>query len=48
MFRVDDIGAAVERVRSAGGTASEPMHEGYGIRAKCSDDQGVRFNLGRL
>ena len=48
MFRVDDIGAAVEGVRSAGGTAGEPMHEGYGIRAECADDQGVRFYLGPL
>jgi uncharacterized protein len=48
MFRVDDIRAGVERVRAAGGTAGEPMHEGYGIRAECSDDQGVRFHLGQL
>jgi len=48
MFRVDDIGAAVERVRAAGGSASEPRHEGYGIRAECTDDQGVAFYLGQL
>jgi predicted enzyme related to lactoylglutathione lyase len=48
MFRVDDIQAAVERVRAAGGTASEPRHEGYGIRAECADDQGVRFLVGQL
>jgi predicted enzyme related to lactoylglutathione lyase len=48
MFRVDDIQAAVERVRAAGGTASEPLHEGYGIRVECADDQGVRFHLGQL
>ena len=48
MFRVDDIQAAVERVRAAGGTAGEPLHEGYGIRAECADDQGVRFSLGQL
>jgi uncharacterized protein len=48
MFRVDDIAAAVQRVRSAGGTAAEPVHEGYGIRAACTDDQGVVFNLGQL
>jgi predicted enzyme related to lactoylglutathione lyase len=48
MFRVDDIQAAVERVRAAGGTASEPQHEGYCIRAECADDQGVRFLLGQL
>jgi len=48
MFRVDDIAAAVERVRAAGGTATEPVHEGYGIRAECADDQGLRFHLGQL
>jgi predicted enzyme related to lactoylglutathione lyase len=48
MFRVDDIAAAVERVRAAGGKATEPVHEGYGIRAECADDQGVRFHLGQL
>jgi predicted enzyme related to lactoylglutathione lyase len=48
MFRVDDIRAAVERVRAAGGRADEPRHEGYGIRAECADDQGVRFYLGEL
>jgi predicted enzyme related to lactoylglutathione lyase len=48
MFRVDDIQAAVERVRAAGGTASEPVHEEYGTRAECADDQGVRFHLGQL
>jgi hypothetical protein len=39
MFRVDDIAAAVKRVRAAGGTAEAPVHEGYGIRAECADDQ---------
>jgi predicted enzyme related to lactoylglutathione lyase len=48
MFRVDDVQATVQRVRAAGGTASEPWHEGYGIRAGCADDQGVRFHLGQL
>jgi predicted enzyme related to lactoylglutathione lyase len=48
MFRVDDIAAAVERVRAAGGRASDPRHEGYGTRAECADDQGVRFHLGQL
>jgi predicted enzyme related to lactoylglutathione lyase len=48
MFRVDDIQAGVEQVRAAGGTASEPRHEGYGIRAECADDQGLRFYLGQL
>jgi predicted enzyme related to lactoylglutathione lyase len=48
MYRVDDIQAAVGRVRAAGGTATEPLREGYGIRADCTDDQGVRFYLGQF
>jgi len=48
MWRVDDINAAVERVRAAGGTASEPTHQGYGIAAVCTDDQDMPFNLGQL
>jgi len=48
MWRVDDIQAAVARVRAAGGTATEPTHQGYGIAAECTDDQGVAFNLGQL
>jgi predicted enzyme related to lactoylglutathione lyase len=48
MYRVNDISAAVGRVRAAGGSASEPVHEGYGSRADCTDDQGVPFYLGQL
>jgi predicted enzyme related to lactoylglutathione lyase len=48
MYRVDDIQAAVARVRAAGGSAGEPRHEGYGIRAECADDQGTRFHLGQF
>lgn len=48
MYRVDDIQAAVQRVRAAGGTAAEPLHEGYGLRAECTDDQGTTFYLGQL
>lgn len=48
MFRVEDIDAAVERVRSAGGTATEPVVEPYGTSSECSDDQGTRFYLGQL
>jgi Methyltransferase domain len=47
MFRLDEIQAAVERVRAAGGSASEPMPEGCGLRAECADDQGVKFHLGQ-
>ncbi|TCK26154.1 VOC family protein [Pseudonocardia endophytica] len=40
---VDDVDAAVERVRAAGGTAGEPTEEPYGRIADCRDDQGLAF-----
>lgn len=46
MWRVDDVAAAVERVRAAGGTASDPERRPYGTIAECTDDQGVRFYVG--
>lgn len=46
MYRVDDIQAAVRRVRELGGTATDPIVEPYGTRAECEDDQGTRFYLG--
>jgi predicted enzyme related to lactoylglutathione lyase len=48
MWRVDDIGAAVGRVRDAGGTATEPERQPYGVMSECTDDQGTRFWLGQL
>jgi predicted enzyme related to lactoylglutathione lyase len=48
MYRVDDIAHAVERVRSAGGTATEPERQPYGLSSTCTDDQGTRFFLGQL
>lgn len=48
MYRVDDIAAAVERVRAAGGTATEPERVPYGVTANCTDDQGIPFSLGQL
>jgi uncharacterized glyoxalase superfamily protein PhnB len=48
MWRVDDIGAAVGRVRAAGGTAMEPAPQPYGLASECVDDQGTRFWLGQL
>jgi predicted enzyme related to lactoylglutathione lyase len=48
MYLVDDIGAAVERVRAAGGTASGVERKPYGLQATCVDDQGTRFYLGQL
>ena len=48
MFPVADIGAAVARVRAAGGSASDPERYPYGITSECTDDQGLRFYLGEL
>jgi predicted enzyme related to lactoylglutathione lyase len=48
MYLVDDIGAAVERVRAAGGSASDPERQPYGVTSDCVDDQGTRFYLGEL
>jgi uncharacterized glyoxalase superfamily protein PhnB len=44
-FQVDDVDAAVERVRAAGGTAQEPERKPYGALVECEDDQGMRFQL---
>jgi uncharacterized glyoxalase superfamily protein PhnB len=44
-YRVDDIAAAVERVRAAGGSADEPERRPYGLHAECVDDQGTTFRL---
>jgi uncharacterized glyoxalase superfamily protein PhnB len=44
-YRVDDIAAAVERVRLAGGRAGEPERKPYGLLAECADDQGTAFHL---
>jgi predicted enzyme related to lactoylglutathione lyase len=44
-YRVDDIAAAVDRVRAAGGHADEPERKPYGLLAECVDDQGATFRL---
>jgi predicted enzyme related to lactoylglutathione lyase len=44
-FVVDDIHAAVVKVRELGGTASEPVLYDSGWSADCVDDQGTTFNL---
>jgi predicted enzyme related to lactoylglutathione lyase len=44
-YRVDDIAAAIERVRTAGGEADEPQRMPYGLLANCVDDQGTTFRL---
>jgi uncharacterized glyoxalase superfamily protein PhnB len=49
MWTVDDIDAAVARVREAGGTViEEPSQQPYGKTAQCTDDQGTRFYLGEF
>ncbi len=48
LFRVDDVTAAVARVRAAGGTATDAANEGYAIRSVCVDDQGTRFMLAQF
>ena len=44
-YRVDDIAAAVGRVRAAGGRAGEPVRRPFGLLAECTDDQGTTFRL---
>ncbi|MGE0221061.1 VOC family protein [Mycolicibacterium sp.] len=47
MWSVEDIHAAVARVRAAGGSViEEPSQQSYGMSALCTDDQGGRFYLG--
>ena len=48
MYRVDDIAAAVARLRELGGSASDPAAQPYGITADCYDGQGTRFYLGQF
>lgn len=48
MWRVADLREAVGRVRAAGGTATEPRQEPYGLTADCTDDQSSRFYLGQF
>jgi uncharacterized glyoxalase superfamily protein PhnB len=47
MYRVDDIDAAVERIRARGGTATEVLEEPYARVSECTDSQGTRFSLGQ-
>ena len=49
MWTVEDVEAAVARVREAGGTViEEPSQQPYGKTAQCTDDQGGRFYLGEF
>jgi uncharacterized protein len=44
-FEVDDLDAALERVRELGGQAGEPEDIESGHMATCRDDQGNELNL---
>ena len=44
-FQVEDIDAAVRRVRELGGTALDPDQQPYGRVTTCTDDQGLPFGL---
>lgn len=45
VYQVDDVTQAVQRVREAGGTASEPDRRPYGTMSDCSSPDGVVFAL---
>jgi predicted enzyme related to lactoylglutathione lyase len=44
-YRVDDIEAAVRRVRDAGGMSRHVDSRPYGLESLCADDQGTPFYL---
>jgi predicted enzyme related to lactoylglutathione lyase len=46
MWKVPDVRRAVDAVRAAGGTATDPERQPYGTTSECVDDQGMRFYLG--
>jgi predicted enzyme related to lactoylglutathione lyase len=48
LWRVADLIAAVGRMRAAGGSATEPHQEPFGLITECTDDQGTRFSLGQF
>jgi len=45
MYAVDDLDAALRRVREQGGEAGEVEHHPYGTTADCTDNQGIEFWL---
>jgi predicted enzyme related to lactoylglutathione lyase len=44
-FQVDDLEAAMNRVRALGGQTGEPQPGGPGRSVECRDDQGTSFHL---
>jgi predicted enzyme related to lactoylglutathione lyase len=47
-YRVDDLAAAVQRVRNAGGQPGAIRQRPYGLESLCTDDQRTPFYLHRL
>lgn len=45
MYAVDDIEAALTRIRELGGQAGEVERQPYGLSADCVDNQGIEFWL---
>jgi uncharacterized glyoxalase superfamily protein PhnB len=45
MYAVDDLAAALTRVREQGGRAGEVERHPYGTTADCADNQGIEFWL---
>ena len=45
VYQVDDVEAATQRVRDAGGTASAPDRRPYGTMSDCASPDGVTFSL---
>ncbi len=45
VYQAEDIAAAVELVRGAGGTATDAEVRPWGLSSQCDDDQGTRFGL---
>ena len=44
-FRVTDLRTTLDRVRAAGGEVLEEQAYASGGSARCSDDQGVEFDV---
>jgi predicted enzyme related to lactoylglutathione lyase len=44
-FSVDDVEAAVAKVRELGGEAGDPEEIPSGFMSHCRDDQGTEFNI---
>lgn len=45
MYAVDDLAAALDRVRAQGGQVGETEQQPYGLSADCVDNQGIEFWL---